>query len=65
MSDGFAEVAAAIVADFDAGEMPMPGTEDFAPTFKKWIKVTNILTRVCTPANCVVLFAVQHTCSKS
>lgn len=39
VGDGFAEVVAAIVADYDAGEMPMPGTEDFAPAFKKWIKV--------------------------
>ncbi|CAM9199309.1 unnamed protein product [Hapterophycus canaliculatus] len=38
VSDGFAEVAAAIVTDYDAGEMPMPGTEDFAPAFKKWVK---------------------------
>lgn len=39
VGDGFSEVTAAIVADYDAGEMPMPGTEDFAPAFKKWIKV--------------------------
>lgn len=39
VGDGFAEVAAAIVADYEAGEMPMPGNEDFAPMFKKWIKV--------------------------
>lgn len=39
MADDFAEVAAAIVADYDAGEMPVPGTDDFGPTFKKWIKV--------------------------
>eukprot|EP00752_Nemacystus_decipiens_P005945 g5369.t1 len=38
VGDGFSEVAAAIVADYDAGEMPMPGAEDFAPAFKKWIK---------------------------
>lgn len=40
VGDSFAEVAAAIVADYEAGEMPMPGNEDFAPMFKKWIKVT-------------------------
>lgn len=39
VGDGFAEVAAAIVADYEAKEMPMPGNEDFAPMFKKWIKV--------------------------
>eukprot|EP00903_Cladosiphon_okamuranus_P013091 g12211.t1 len=38
VGDEFSEVAAAIVADYDAGEMPIPGTEDFAPAFKKWIK---------------------------
>ncbi|CAM9597847.1 unnamed protein product [Ectocarpus sp. 13 AM-2016] len=38
VGDGFSEVVAAIVADFDAGEMPKPGAEDFSPTFKKWIK---------------------------
>ena len=43
MEDGFAEVAAAIVAGYDAGEMPVPGAEDFAPAFKKWIKVRRLL----------------------
>ena len=53
VGDGFAEVAAAIVADYDAGEMPMPGTEDFAPAFKKWIKVTTALTAARTSSTCV------------
>lgn len=44
VGDGFSEVVAAIVADYDAGEMPMPGNEDFAPMFKKWIKVLTALT---------------------
>ncbi|CAB1103538.1 unnamed protein product [Ectocarpus sp. CCAP 1310/34] len=38
VGDGFSEVVAAIVADFDSGEMPKPGAEDFSPAFKKWIK---------------------------
>ncbi|CAM9410237.1 unnamed protein product, partial [Laminaria digitata] len=40
VEDGFAEVAAAIVAGYESGEMPIPASEDFAPTFKKWIKAT-------------------------
>lgn len=40
VGDGFSEVAAAIVADYEAGEMPMPGAEDFTPAFKKWVKVS-------------------------
>ena len=42
MEDGFAEVAAAIVAGYESGEMPMPGNEDFTSTFKKWIKVRTV-----------------------
>lgn len=42
VGDRFAEVVAAIVADYEAKEMPMPGNEDFAPMFKKWIKVTAV-----------------------
>lgn len=51
VGDGFSEMVAAIVADYDAGEMPMPGTEDFAPAFKKWIKVQPALTSGFTPAH--------------
>ena len=51
VSDGFSEVAAAIVADYDAGEMPMPGAEDFAPAFKKWIKVHPAGTFGLTPVH--------------
>lgn len=51
VGDGFSEVAAAIVADYDAGEMPMPGTEEFAPVFKKWIKVQSSPTSGCSPAH--------------
>lgn len=39
VEDGYAEIAAALVADYDAGEMPMPEVEDFGPAFKKYIKV--------------------------
>lgn len=42
VEDGFNEVAAAIVAGYESGEMPMPGTEEFTPAFKKWIKVRTV-----------------------
>lgn len=38
ISDNFSEVTAAIVASFDAGEMPIGEEDDFDALWKKWVK---------------------------